>query len=63
MVGGIDSQGHIINKLPPSFMVPQGQEDENANEVMGLTKVKNMVTLEMDGLSIGSLEGKAQEKH
>jgi hypothetical protein len=44
-------------------MVPQGQEDENANEVMGLTKVKNMVTLEMDGLSIGSLEGKAQEKH
>jgi hypothetical protein len=44
-------------------MVPQGQEDENANEVIDLTKVKNMVTLEIDGLSIGSLEGKAQEKH
>jgi hypothetical protein len=44
-------------------MVPQGQEDEHANEVIDLTKVKNMVTLEIDGLSIGSLEGKAQEKH
>jgi len=44
-------------------MVPQGQEDENANEVIDLTKVKNMVTIEIDGLSIGSLEGKAQEKH
>jgi hypothetical protein len=32
-------------------MVPQGQEDKNANEAMGLTRVKNMITLEMDGLS------------
>jgi hypothetical protein len=31
--------------------------------VMGLIKVKNMVTLEMNGLSLRSLEGKAQEKH
>jgi hypothetical protein len=38
-------------------MVLQGQDDKNAYEVMDLTKVKNMVTLEMNGLSLRSLEG------
>lgn len=44
-------------------MVLQGQVDKNAIEVMDLTRVKNMVTLEVNGLSLRSLEGKAQEKH
>jgi len=57
------SQGNIISKLSPSFMVLQGQVDKNAIEVMDLTRVKNMVTLEVNGLSLRSLEGKAQEKH
>jgi hypothetical protein len=39
-------------------MVPQGQGDENANEVMGLNKVKNIVTLEMDGLSLEVSKGR-----
>jgi hypothetical protein len=33
-------------------VVPQGQKDKNANEVMGLTGAKKMITLEMDGLSL-----------